>query len=190
MFYRTLLDTGLRPGEACAQRWADVDFARGTITVYRTVTRGADGEAIIAEPKTAKSRRTVPMLGGLRDALLAHLDEQRRVNYDQAGYVFTSTSGATLRPWTFSTGDLDRMLARAGIAKEVTLYGLRHTFATLHVAAGTPLKVVSDVLGHATIQQTANTYMHGDQAVTSDWMQRYEAALNAATPLERSVAAN
>ena len=63
---------------------------------------------------------------------------------------------------------------------------LRHTYATLHVAAGTPLKVVSDVLGHATIQQTANTYMHGDQAVTADWMQRYEAALGAASTCERA----
>lgn len=186
VFYRTLLDTGLRPGEACALRWSDIDFVRGTISVQRAVTRGKDGEAIIAEPKTAKSRRTVPMLGGLREALLAHLDKQRSVNYDEAGVVFTNTSGVMLRPWTFSTGDLDRTLEQAGVTKEVTLYGLRHTFATLHVAAGTPLKVVSDVLGHATIQQTANTYMHGDQAVTADWMARYEAALGASSTLERA----
>ena len=176
-FYRLLVDSGLRPGEACALRWTDLDFPRGRISVQRTVTRGAEGEAIIAEPKTAKSRRTVPMLAGLRDELLAHLERQRAVNYDEAGYVFTNTSGAMLRPWTFSTGDLERVLKGARITKTVTLYGLRHTFATLHVAAGTPLKVVSDVLGHATIHQTANTYMHGDQAVTADWMQRYEASI-------------
>jgi hypothetical protein len=46
------------------------------------------------------------------------------------------------------------------------------------VAAGTHVKLVSDLLGHATIQQTANTYMHGDQAVTAEWMQRFEDALN------------
>jgi len=112
VFYRTLLDTGLRPSEAYALRWYNVDFAGGTISVHRAVTRGADGKAIIAEQKTAKSRRTVPMLGGLRNALLEHLDEQRSVNYDEVGCVFTTTSGAMLRPWTFSTGDLDRTLAR------------------------------------------------------------------------------
>jgi integrase len=58
----------------------------------------------------------------------------------------------------------------------------------LHVAAGTPLKVVSDVLGHSTIQQTANTYMHGDQAVTADWMQRFERALDAADAAARAPA--
>jgi integrase len=185
-FYRTLIDTGLRPGEACALRWADVDFTRETIAVQRTVTRGADGEAVLAEPKTAKSRRTVPMLGGLRDELLRHLDWQRERNLDEAGFVFTNTEGRPLRPWTFSTRDLDRVLAAAGITRPVTLYSLRHTFATLHVAAGTPIKVVSDVLGHANIQQTANTYMHGDQAVTVDWMQRYEAQLERATSTSRA----
>ena len=176
-FYRTLVDTGLRPGEACALRWTDLDFDRSTISVQRAVTRGAGGEAVLAEPKTAKSRRTVPMLGGLRDVLVAHLEYQRDRNLDAAGFVFTNQAGSMLRPWTFSTRDLDRTLEQAGIGKAVTLYSLRHTFATLHVVAGTPIKVVSDVLGHANIQQTANTYQHADQGVTADWMQRFEAAL-------------
>ena len=180
IFYRTLVDTGLRPGEACALRWSDIDFARGTITVHRAVTRGPNGEAITSKPKTAKSRRTVPMLGSLRDELLAHLYWQRERNLDEPGFVFTNQDGKMLRPWTFTKRDLERTLRCAGITKPVTLYGLRHTFATLHVAAGTPLKVVSEVLGHATIQQTANTYMHGDQAVTADWMAKYERHLASA----------
>jgi integrase len=177
-FYRLLIDTGLRPGEACALRWTDVDFTRETITVQRTVTRGADGDAVLAEPKTAKSRRTIPMLGGLRDELLRHLDWQGDRNLDATGYVFTNTEGRPLRPWTFSTRDLDRVLKVAGIVQPVTLYSLRHTFATLHVAAGTPIKVVSDVLGHSSIQQTANTYMHGDMTVTVNWMLRFEESLS------------
>ena len=187
-FYRTLVDTGLRPGEACALRWSDVDFTRETITVHRTVTRGVDGDALLAEPKTAKSRRTVPMLGGLRDELLRHFDWQRERNLDATGFVFTNTGGRPLRPWTFSTRDLQRVLRAAGITQSVTLYSLRHTFATLHVAAGTPIKVVSDVLGHSSIQQTANTYMHGDQTVTADWMQRYEAAIGGGRPTRRLAA--
>jgi integrase len=177
VFYRTLLDTGLRPGEACGLQWVDVDFVRGTITVQRAVTQAKDGSAILAEPKTVKSRRTVPMMGELRDALLGHLDWQRERNLDATGFVFTNMAGEMLRPWTFAKSDLVATLERAGISqaeKRINLYGLRHTFATLHVAAGTPLKVVSDLLGHASIQQTANTYMHADPAVTSAWMERYE----------------
>ena len=158
-------------------QWADVDFVRGTITVQRAVTQAKDGSAILAEPKTVKSRRTVPMMGELRDALLRHLGWQRERNLDATGFVFTNMAGELLRPWTFAKSDLAATLERAGISrseKPITLYGLRHTFATLHVAAGTPLKVVSDLLGHASIQQTANTYMHADPSVTSTWMERYE----------------
>jgi len=166
----------------------DIDFERVTISVQRTVTKGEQGEAILTEPKTTKSRRTIPMLGGIRDEMLRHRDWQRERNLGSEGYVFTNQEGRMLRPWTFNTRVLDRTVRRAGISKSITLYSLRHTFATLHVAAGTPLKVVSDVLGHSTIQQTANTSMHGDQAVTQDWMQRYERALDAAEEAARTPA--
>ncbi|MDZ7799995.1 MAG: tyrosine-type recombinase/integrase [Trueperaceae bacterium] len=177
-FYRLLVDTGLRPGEACALTWSDVDFARGTISVRRTVTKGSKGKPVIGEPKTDKSRRIVPMLRGLQDALLRHQDWQRERALDADGLVFKNQDGEMLRPWTFSVRDFRRSLRAAGITKELTLYSLRHTFATLHVANGTSLKKVSDLLGHANIQQTANTYMHDDLSVTTEWMKRYERMLD------------
>ncbi|CAN5694124.1 site-specific integrase [soil metagenome] len=179
-FYRLLVDTGLRPGEACALRWHDLDFTRsnrGVIAVRRAVTRDGDGNPVLAEPKTQKSRRTVPMLDGVRDVLLRHRDWQRNHGLSESGYVFTNHEGRMLRPWTFTIRDLERTLDAAGISKPLTLYGLRHTFATRHVAAGTPIKVVSDLLGHANIHQTANTYMHADPGVTSDWMERFEISM-------------
>ncbi len=63
MLYRVLMDTGLRPGEACALTWRDIDFPCYRIRIERAVTRGEDGEAIIANPKIATSRRTLPMFG-------------------------------------------------------------------------------------------------------------------------------
>jgi integrase len=184
-FYRALIDTGMRPGEACALRWPDVDFARGTITVQHAVTKNGKDKPIPDGPKNRTSRRTIPMLAGLRDVLLTHMAWQRERGLD-GDFVFTNQVGDTLRPWTFYTGDLRRTLAAAAITKPISLYSLRHTFATLHVAAGTPIKVVSDLLGHASIQQTANTYMHGDQAVTSEWMQRFEHARDQAAEAART----
>ena len=84
-----------------------------------------------------------------------------------------------LLPWTFWTRDFQRTLQTAGITKKLTLYSLRHTFATLHVEAGTSLKRVADLLGHSTIQQTADTYMHADQAVSREWIEQYETVLKA-----------
>jgi len=178
-FYHLLVDTGLRPGEACALRWDDVDFARDLVVVRCAVTRGATGEPIMADPKTPKSRRVVPILSGLREALLRHQAWQRECNLDVEGLVFTNQDGRPIRPWTFSTRDLKRTLQAAGIAKRLSPYSLRHTFATLHVDASTSLKRVSDLLGHSTIKQTADTYMHADQAVSRDWIDQYERMLRA-----------
>ena len=176
VYYRTLLDTGLRPEEACALGWADLDFERRKIGVHQAVTIGDRGEAVLAGPKTDRDR-TVPMLDGLRTELLAHVAWQRERGLDKSGFVFTNSHGKMLRPWTFSRRELKRVVMAAGISKQISPYSLRHTFATLHVAAGTPLKVVSELLGHASIQQTADTYMHDDADVTADWMGHFESHL-------------
>ena len=178
-FYHLLVDTGLRPGEACALRWDDVYFERGVIVVRRAVTRDAAGEPSVSDPKTPRSRRVVPILRDLGAELLRHQAWQRELDLDAGGLLFTNQEGRMLRPWTFSTRDLQRTLRGAGITKRLTLYSLRHTFATLHVEAGTSLKRVADLLGHSTIQQTADTYMHADQAVSREWIEQYETVLKA-----------
>ena len=119
------------------------------------------------------------MMRALRSELLEHLDRQREQGLDASGFVFTNTAGHMLRPWAFSTRDLRRTLKCAGITKSVSLYALRHTCATLHVAAGTHVKVVSELLGHANTQQTADTYMHGDAGVTADAIRDYERTIRA-----------
>ncbi len=83
-----------------------------------------------------------------------------------------------------------RMNSTSKVCRCSRARGERHTFATFDVQAATPLEVVWDVLGHATIQQTANTYMHGDQAVTVDWMQRFEQQLDRAAPEASRAPAN
>ncbi len=108
VFHRTLIDTGLRPGEACGPRWRDVDFERATISVQRTVTRGAGGTAVLDEPKTPKSRRSIPMFGSLRNEFLRHLDWQRERGLNEAVFVLANQYGQMLRPWTFAKRDLVR----------------------------------------------------------------------------------
>ena len=186
ILYHLLIDTGLRPGEACGLRWEDVDLERGRLRVQRSVTTGENGP-VIAEPKTTKSRRSVPLIRGLRDALLAHRDWQREHGLDGAGFVVTTMDGRMVSPTNMGKRDFVRVVKAAGISnpEEVTPYTLRHTFGTLHLEAATPLKVVSDLMGHATIQQTADTYQHVSTEATEDWMRRFESSVeNAAEPRE------
>lgn len=187
--YRVLMDTGLRPGEACALTWRDLDFQAGRIKVTTAVTRGADGKAIIAPPKTAKSRRTLPMFG-LEPVLLEHHAWQVERGLNAAGYVFTNQDGELVKPWAFNKRELERVTLAAGITEHVTLYCFRHTFATLHLASGTPLKVVSDWLGHSTIRQTADTYQHASTEVFLDYAERHTQWLAAASSEGKGVAPN
>lgn len=172
MFYRLLMDTGLRPGEACALQWTDLDFGRNSIAVTKAITQGDNNERLVSHPKTSKSRRTVPMFG-LSDELLSHRARQAEQGLDAIGYVFTNQLGAPIGPWAFSNRDLRRTTKEAHINWPVTLYTFRHSFATLHLQFGTPLKVVSEYLGHSTIQQTANTYQHLSSEVGMDYAERY-----------------
>jgi integrase len=120
------------------------------------------------------------MLGGLRDELLAHLDWQRSTGLDAEGFVFTNQDGVMLRPWTFTRRDLERTARAAGIVKPVTLYSLRHTFATLHVAAGTPLKVVSR-RARARDNPADRRHVHARRpGGHGEWMQRFERKLDEA----------
>ena len=179
--YRFMLDVGLRPGDAFGLRWHDVDFVRGTVSVKRAVTRDGGNGALLGEPKTAKSRRTVPLVTGLPTELLAHMERQRELGFAGEGFVFTNQAGRMLRPWTFSTRDLARTVRAAGIGKALSLYSLRHTFATVALTTGVPIKIVSEWLGHTTIQQTADTYGHVDSGVSGDWMERLGRGLEMTT---------
>ena len=79
---------------------------------------------------------------------------------------------------------------RAGISTRVTLYSLRRSFATLHRVEGTPLKIVSAMLGHSNTAQAADMYMHADGTVTAERMQRYQETLAAAAAREARAPVN
>lgn len=175
VFYRALVDLGLRPGEACGLRWEDVDFANDRVTIQRAVTRGKNGERVLAMPKTSRSRRTIPLFG-LADALLDHQAWQREVGLDAAGFVFTNQDGNMLAPWALNTRELHRVAERAGITG-LNWYSFRHSFGSLHLSSGTPLAAVSKWMGHSSVRMTADVYMHLDADAGMDWAARHVAWL-------------
>jgi len=189
VLYRVLMDTGMRPGEAMALTWRDLDMSGGTIKVEKAITKDANGQAVVSTPKTKGSSRLLPMFG-LEDLLLAHHRWQVETGMDASSLVFTNQDGGMVKPWTFNVRELDRVTAAAGITKRVTLYTFRHTFATLHLASGTPLKIVSGWLGHSSIRQTADTYQHASEDVHVDYAQRHTAWLAAASKKREGASVN
>ena len=154
--FSLLLDTGLRPGEALALKWGDVDLAGRHLRVRRTLTRGPQGWSF-AEPKTAGSRRGVPFTEPLQRVLVMHGGAQHPGPHN---LVFTGEAGEPLHANNLGRRNFSRILERAGLPDTFRLYDLRHTCATLMLLAGVHPKVVSERLGHASVKITLDTYSH------------------------------
>jgi integrase len=161
------LDTGARPSELLALQWKDIDFDQGTIKIQRTLDYPEYGaEFQFIEPKTPKSRRMIK----ISSTIIANLREHRRLQSEQrlkAGpnwhpydLVFCTSEGKPLQRRNILRRHLRPILKRAGLSAELNLYSLRHSCATLLLAAGVHPKIVSERLGHASIVITLDVYSH------------------------------
>jgi len=169
----TILNTGVRLGELLGIQWRDIDFDKRTISISKQVNRLKDysqnAEAktrlgIQNDTKTKKSRRIVAMNDALAEKLQAYRERQEMESglwgskYKQLDMVFAREGGNYMDPATFRD-NYRCILKRAGL-KPFTVHALRHTFATRALEAGIPIKVVSNLLGHASVQITMDTYSH------------------------------
>jgi len=164
--------TGLRLGEILGLEWPDVDLegAQPTLTVRRSLAKGNGRNTyVLAEPKTARSRRTLELGATAARALRR---QKARQAADQLAIgpdiwqnvdhlVFTDAAGRPLAPWDASKG-FGAALKRLGLP-HVRFHDLRHGAASLLLAQGVPLRLVSEQLGHSSIAITGDVYSHIDR---------------------------
>ena len=162
--YVLAVTSGLRPGELLALKWEDVDVEAGALSVRRSVSEDEGGPVIREETKTSPGRR-LELLPVAVEALKRHRlrqNEERlrcRGLWRELGLVFPSTIGTIMRRNNLHRRSYKPLLKKAGLPG-IRLYDLRHTFATLMFENREQLKLVSEMLGHASIKQTADTYTH------------------------------
>ena len=177
---RLMLATGLRRGEALALHWSDVDLDSGLLKIRWTLARTSQGLQL-DEPKTDKSRRTVPLPRSAIETLRAHrtrqLEELRRAAaaWQEHGLVFTTEIGTPLEPRNVLRR-FEVLAERAGL-RGVTLHTLRHSAASFLLAAGTHTKVVQEHLGHSSYAITADIYSHVGPAQQREAADRLDQAL-------------
>jgi len=159
------IETGMRPEEYLGLQWKDIDFDNKALSVRRALVVKKGGGFIFTEPKTNKSRRSIPISNSLIDALKIHrrnqLEERMKLgaSYQIFDLVFASEIGTPLLHGNLLRRHFKPIRDKAKLPK-IRLYDLRHTTATLLLSAGENPKVVSERLGHASIVLTLDTYSH------------------------------
>lgn len=157
--YAISLYTGMRIGEVCALQWKDIDLENKLVHVSKTMQRiyvkDFDGDStskvIITSPKSVKSIRELPVSKSLYGLL------KKLSCVEQENYVVTGTK-KFLEPRAYRK-HYEAFLKRNRI-RHVCFHELRHTFATCCIESGADCKVVSELLGHASVDLTLNLYVH------------------------------
>ena len=162
--YSIALSVGLRRGEILGLRWQDLDLEAGTLSVKQTVQRIRGKGMTFAPPKTDRARRTVnvpsPVIASLRRHRRAQLEERLKAGsrWHEFDLVFPSNIGTPLEPRNLDR-HFKRMLAKTGLPN-MRFHDLRHTAASLMLAANVNPRTAADILGHSRISVTLDTYSH------------------------------
>ena len=162
--YLLAIHTGMRQGELLGLKWENVDLAANAIRVHHTLLR-TKGRVVLGEPKTKKSRRTVHLTGTASRALEEHLERQLKVMerlgdlYRDQGLVFTTEVGTPINPSNLRKRSFAPLLQKASLPR-LRFHDLRHTCATLLLSKNIHPKYVQELLGHATVSITLDTYSH------------------------------
>jgi integrase len=162
--YVLAVHTGLRQGEMLGLKWEDVDLETGKIQVRRTLTTTKDGP-VLSTPKPKGSRRSVKLTQSAVEALRGHLQRQLgeidRAGslWEENGLIFASETGEPLERRSIIKYQFKKLLTCAGLP-DIRFHDLRHTCATLLLGRNVNPKIVSEMLGHATIAITLDTYSH------------------------------
>lgn len=149
-----LLLTGVRPAEALALRWRDVEG--GVLRISRSLSWTSDGPQI-APPKTNAGRRSIP----LPDYVLQVLAERKaRVNAAGADDLIFATAGGTPLEWrVIKRRHFKPLLKKLGLP-DIRGYDLRHTCTTLMIEAGVSPAAITERLGHRSTAFLLDTYSH------------------------------
>ena len=180
LFVKIMLYCGLRPGEAAALRWNDVNLSKKTLSVTKALKK----DGTIGDPKSESGFRVVP----LPDVLLKDLSKVEHGPYD---LICTNARGDPLttssikQAWksfiyhlniemgcqTFKGG----LIPPYRVADDLVMYCLRHTYCTDLQAAGVPINVARELMGHSDISMTAEIYTHSSLESFTDAINKINA---------------
>lgn len=161
--------TGARPGELLALKWADVSLGGadgpGSMVIRDALATTKKNGLVPGGTTKTRRWRPVSLMPEASQAFRAQKAKQaaevlrlKGLRRDE-GLVFPNSQGSYMNGNNLSRRHFKPALRRAGLPDGVTLYGLRHTFATLWFEAGEPIEVLSRILGHTNVKITSDIYV-------------------------------
>lgn len=165
LIFEFALETAMRPEEYLALRWSDI-VGREIIVQRAVQFHRSGGSYYYKDIKTKNGRRRLPVSDRLRARLTRHryLQLEHRLQMKGTWFnedlVFPNTIGRAFSITNLTRRYFRPLMDACGFDKHLTLYGLRHTCATLLLMNGTNPKIVSERLGHASVVMTLDVYSH------------------------------
>lgn len=170
LMYKMTAFYGLRRSELCGMKWSSIDFDKNTITLNSSVVQTCVNNKLVLIKKdimkNASSKRTMPLIPEIKEALLELKDKQERnksyfkngYNQEFLEYVWVDDIGKLVNPNTI-TSHFKIFLEQNGLP-HIRFHELRHSCASLLIACGVSLKEIQEWLGHSAISTTADIYSH------------------------------
>lgn len=155
--------SGIRPSEARALKWNDINFEKGQMSIRRVIDVNCDGG--FQPPKSKKGQRNIFLIDRIQKHLKQHQSQQKKMFEEKENLinlhnlVFTNKEGGIIKHRNLVRRNFKPLLQKAQV-RDISLYQLRHTFASILLSKGVHPKVVSEILGHSSIVITLDTYSH------------------------------
>lgn len=170
--YVMQLALGLRLGEVLGLSWADLELETApAASICRQLRRFEDGGLVLTDLKTPQSRRTLALPAPLVSGLSSWRSEQAQERLaagpswcDRSNLVFTTPIGTPVDPANYRHR-LATITDKAGLGRWTT-HELRHSAGSFLFAAGVPMKLISETLGHSSERVTSDVYVHTAEAAT------------------------
>ncbi|WP_343073168.1 site-specific integrase [Salicibibacter cibi] len=182
MFFCHLIQTGMRKGEAGGLQWSQVDLSNQRINIIQSLdySEDLDSPELFGDTKTYKSAREIPITNWWTMQLNSHRirqnDNRMRFGKDyrhDLDLVFAREDGTPIPKSTLFNA-FRRLCKKADLPTDLDIHSLRHTAAVLLLESEAEMKYIQDLLGHGSMQITADVYSHVSNRIERDSLNKFE----------------
>ena len=182
LFFKVLIETGMRKGEAAALQWTDIDLKEKTININKSLDfkeASKNPDKMFGDTKNFNSKRIITISQSLANDLHFHKKYQNqnklalKESYCHEFNLALCRNDGNYMPKSSLFNSFARILKKAGLPS-LPIHSTRHTHAVLQLEAGADMKYIQERLGHGSMQVTSDVYSHISKKIEHNQMNKFE----------------